>query len=243
MRRRRLLALALAVALGAATISSADTAHDALEQARAQALRASQDYRASLAPLLALQTETARRTAETAERRRLLLAGGIVSRLEVEESERAAAAAADALERTRARIAEADTLVAEADAPRLVALLAPAAPGELQTTPALIRHAGAGEWALAMTPRIQRFFAERFGRSLPVSAFGQTSLHDRMGFDHRNALDVAVHPDTPEGQVLMGWLREHGVSFLAFRGPVPGEATGAHLHVGEPSPRLAAITR
>jgi len=32
----------------------------------------------------------------------------------------------------------------------------------------------------------------RFGRSLLVSAFGQTALHDRKGFDHRNALDVAA---------------------------------------------------
>jgi hypothetical protein len=74
-----------------------------------------------------------------------------------------------------------------------------------------------------------------------VSAFGQTPLHDRLGFDHRNAVDVAVHPDSVEGQALMAWLREHGVSFLAFRGPVAGEATGAHVHVGEPSPRLAAL--
>lgn len=243
MSRRSLLALALAGALGAAAGSSADTAHDALEQARAEALRASREYRASLDPLLTLQAEAARRAAETADRRRALVASGVVSRLEVEESERAAAGAAEALERTRARITEADTLVAEADATRLLALLAPAAPGELQMSPALIRHAGAGEWALAMTPRIQRFFAERFGRALPVSAFGQTLLHDRLGFDHRNALDVAVHPDSAEGQALMGWLRGRGVSFLAFRGVVPGEATGAHLHVGEPSPRLAALTR
>lgn len=233
--------MVLAAGLGAAAVSSADTARDALEQARAESMRASQEYRASLDPLLALQTETSRRAVEAAERRRALLASGIVSRREVEEAERAAAGAADALERTRARIAEADTLIAEADAMRLVALLAPAAPGGLQISPALVRHAGAGEWTLGMTSRLQRFFAERFGRLLPVSAFGQTPLHDRLGFDHRNALDVAVHPDSAEGQALMGWLRGHGVSFLAFRGAVPGEATGAHLHVGEPSPRLAAL--
>jgi len=64
-------------------------------------------------------------------------------------------------------------------------------------------------------------------------------VHDQLGFDHRNALDVAVHPDSPEGKALMAWLRSEGVSFLAFRGPVSGEATGAHVHVGEPSPRRA----
>jgi hypothetical protein len=38
----------------------------------------------------------------------------------------------------------------------------------------------------------------------------------------------------------MAWLRERGISFIAFRGAVPGAATGAHVHVGEPSPRRAA---
>jgi hypothetical protein len=38
---------------------------------------------------------------------------------------------------------------------------------------------------------------------------------------------------------LIAWLEREGVSFLAFRGAVRGEATGAHVHVGEPSPRRA----
>jgi hypothetical protein len=58
--------------------------------------------------------------------------------------------------------------------------------------------------------------------------------------DHRNALDVAVHPDSSEGQALMTWLRTHGLSYLAFRAAVSGESTGAHVHIGEPSPRRAA---
>jgi hypothetical protein len=62
-------------------------------------------------------------------------------------------------------------------------------------------------------------------------------VHQRLGFDHRNALDVAVHPDSPQGRALMEHLRSQGIPFLAFRGARPGLATGAHLHVGEPSPR------
>jgi hypothetical protein len=72
-----------------------------------------------------------------------------------------------------------------------------------------------------------------------VSAFGQTRLHDRLGFDHHDALDVAVHPDSAEGAALIAWLRASGISFIAFRGAVPGASTGAHVHVGEPSPRVA----
>jgi hypothetical protein len=43
----------------------------------------------------------------------------------------------------------------------------------------------------------------------------------------------------PEGRALIAWLQRQGVSFLAFRGPVRGTATGAHVHIGEPSPRRA----
>jgi hypothetical protein len=52
---------------------------------------------------------------------------------------------------------------------------------------------------------------------------------------------VAVHPDTDEGRALTAWLQSRGVPFIAFRSPVPGSATGAHVHVGEPSPRLSAV--
>jgi hypothetical protein len=90
----------------------------------------------------------------------------------------------------------------------------------------------------ADTPRLQQFYLARFGRALPISAFGQTSLHARMGFDHRNALDVAVHPDSPEGRVLMEHLRAAGIPFIAAWGTIPGSTSGAHIHVGQPSPRI-----
>lgn len=82
-----------------------------------------------------------------------------------------------------------------------------------------------------------RFFASRFGRVLPVSAFGQTALHGRLGFDHRNAFDVAVHPDSPEGRALIAYLRSRNIPYITFRSAVRGIATGPHIHVGNPSPR------
>ncbi len=82
---------------------------------------------------------------------------------------------------------------------------------------------------------VARFFEQRFHRPLPISAAGQSETHDRLGYDHRGAVDVAVHPDSAEGQALIGYLRELGVPFLAYRGPVPGAATGAHIHIGPPS--------
>ena len=63
-------------------------------------------------------------------------------------------------------------------------------------------------------------------------------LHDRLGLDHHGAIDVALWPDSAEGLALMDYLRRAGISFLAYRSSVPGEATGAHIHIGEPSPRF-----
>src|SRR4030095_8601605 len=59
-----------------------------------------------------------------------------------------------------------------------------------------IRFTGTAAFTLSDLPRVERFFGNRFGRSLPVSALGQSAVHDRIGFDHRNAVDVAVHPDS-----------------------------------------------
>jgi hypothetical protein len=101
-----------------------------------------------------------------------------------------------------------------------------------------VHYRGPARWSLAEAPKVQGFFARRFGRPLPVSAFGQTPVHDRLGFDHRDAIDVAVTPDSPEGRALMAFLRSAGISFIAFRGALPGEATGAHIHIGAASRRL-----
>jgi hypothetical protein len=49
-------------------------------------------------------------------------------------------------------------------------------------------------------------------------------------------MDVALHPDSKEGQTLLNYLRQAGIPFMAFRGAVSGAATGAHIHIGNPSP-------
>jgi hypothetical protein len=84
---------------------------------------------------------------------------------------------------------------------------------------------------------IKGIFTSKFGRTLPVSAFGQTRLHNRLGFDHRNSVDVALNPDSPEGRALLGKLRGFGFPFISFRRAIPGIATGPHIHVGKPSRR------
>jgi hypothetical protein len=106
-----------------------------------------------------------------------------------------------------------------------------------------VRYAGTSDWSLADAETVQEFWATRFGRPLPVSAWGQTAVHDRLGLDHRQALDVAVHPDSREGRALMAFLRKSGIPFVAIRARVKGSATGAHIHVGQASERIEPAWR
>jgi hypothetical protein len=104
----------------------------------------------------------------------------------------------------------------------------------------LVRFNGTAQWSLKDVPSLERRFTEAFGRALPISAFGQTRVHDRLGLDHRNAIDIAVHPDGAEGRWLMQYLRQAGIPFIGVRAEVPGSSTGAHIHVGPPSPQMLA---
>jgi hypothetical protein len=98
---------------------------------------------------------------------------------------------------------------------------------------------GSGAWKISDSARVESFFRDNFGRSLPVGAFGQSYLHSRWGLDHRNGMDVSLHPDSAAGRALINFLRTEGIPFLAFRGPIPGVATGPHIHVGNTSPRFS----
>jgi hypothetical protein len=211
-----------------------------LEQLAANARRDLAKYRATLGPVLAAQERELDRQKELAAARQDLFERGALSESEVRAGKRAVAAAQKDLDETRQAMAEADRMMGEARMAD-VGRTRPLARGQYEETAGLVRFAGLTEWSLAAdTPKLELFFRNRFGRALPISAFGQTALHDRMGFDHRNALDVALHPDSPEGRALMADLRANGIPFIAAWGIVPGQTSGAHIHVGQPSPRLLA---
>jgi len=212
------------------------TLADRVAKAKAEVAAAANDYKASLAKLLALQENDVKTASETVEKRKELLAQAIISKKELEESERALSAAQDKVANTKRQMAESDTLIAEATAE---AELAKLGPGAYQATGAMIRYNGPAHWVLTDAAKVQGFFALRFNHALPISAFGQTAVHDHMGFDHHNAMDVAVSPDSNEGQALMAYLRSVGIPFIAFRYAVPGSATGAHIHIGYPSHRIS----
>jgi hypothetical protein len=237
---RAILALVLTLLAVAPQTGGALESPSDLDDARAAQAEAARRYRASLDVLVPLHEAAVTRATDDVERRRALLAQGLIARADVEAAERALAEARATAARTHEAIREADGLVAEAEAVREIAALPPAVPGETQERPSLIRYAGAGRWSLAAVPALEHFFKIRFGQPLPISALGQTAAHERLGLDHRNALDVAVHPDSPEGRALLDHLRANGIPFLAFRAARPGVATGAHVHIGEPSARLSS---
>lgn len=97
---------------------------------------------------------------------------------------------------------------------------------------------GSGKWRLADAAKIENFFFARFKRPLPLTAVGQSDLHTRWGLDHRNGMDVGLHPDSVEGRALIEFLRQESIPFLAFRGPVPRVSTGPHIHIGKRSSRF-----
>lgn len=97
---------------------------------------------------------------------------------------------------------------------------------------------GSGRWKISDSARVENFFLSQFNRPLPLTAFGQSELHTRWGLDHRNGMDVGLHPDSVEGKALIKFLLREEIPFLAFRASVPGVATGPHIHVGNGSHRL-----
>jgi hypothetical protein len=244
-RRAAALAVVVVTALAGHARGAPDTSAPSghavdLDSARAAQLDAARRYRESLESLQPLRDAAAERAAADLERRRTLAAQGLIAAAEVTAAEKAVATARAAAEETRAAIRDADTLVAEVEAARELAALPPATADGVREGPTITRYDGSRNWSVALLPTLDRYFAEHFHRPLPVSALGQTAVHDRLGFDHRNAIDIAVHPDTPEGRELMQYLRGQRIPFLAFRGAQAGVATGAHVHVGEASLRWGA---
>ena len=212
---------------------------EAASQSRANLLSASKVYRESLEKLLELQRQDQSRATELVGKRKELLDLGVIAKRELEEAERALTEARDTIAGTEKQITEVDHLVAEVNAAEELAKMPVASPGIYRSAGLLVRYVGASRWALGDFGKVDAFFRLKFGRPLPASAIGQTETHNRLGFDHREAIDVAVHPDSQEGQALTDYLTSQGISFIAIRGAIPGSATGAHIHIGPPSKRIS----
>jgi hypothetical protein len=212
---------------------------DDIKDVRADLIKATDDYKASLEKLVSIYESSLKEASERAAKQKELFGQGIISKRELEESEKKVAEAQVKISESRKQIAEADDLVAESSVIDLPEASTPKYAGKYVSTNAYIRYNGPGRWVLSDAAKVGSFFASKFGRSLPISAYGQSATHDRLGFDHRNSVDVAVHPDSAEGQTLMAYLKGAGIPFIAFRRAVSGSATGAHIHIGYPSHRTS----
>lgn len=214
---------------------------DELTRLREEFIKATNDYKANLEKLRAIYEKSIAGAEGHVVQSQELFAQGLISKNDLDKSELALAEAKDKVSEVDRRIAGAETQIAdtllEAEAEKNFAKAKPMAKGSLIRTAAMIRYNGGAAWGLSDAWKVQQFFSATFKKPLPVAVFGQGAIHDRWRLDHHNAMDVSLHPDGPEGQALLGFLRANGIPFLAFREAIPGTATGPHIHIGRPSHR------
>ena len=212
-----------------------------LTKLREEFIKATNEYKASLEKLRASYEKSVARAEVELAKSRELFAEGLISKNAVVAAETEVADTKRKVAEVDQRMAGADSQIAEtlleADAGAKLARSRPVPKGGLVKTTAFIRYNGGAVWALSDAWKVQQFFLASFKKPLPVAVFGQGAIHDRWRLDHHNAMDVSLHPDGPEGQALLGFLRANGIPFLAFREAIPGTATGPHIHIGRPSHR------
>ena len=202
-------------------------------------LEVAREHRRTLEASIPRRERDFREASASLDRNSTLYARGVITRAELDAAAREAGEARAQLEWTRQELMRTSALIVELEAKQRLASLPPLRPGQFEASDGLIRYAGQRELSAGDFTLLERQFFARAGRMLPVSAMGQTDVHTRLGLDHRHAVDLALHPDSAEGRFVMTWLRERGIAFLAYRNARAGAATGAHIHVGHPSERLA----
>jgi hypothetical protein len=210
----------------------------------ANLIKATREYKANSEGLLKLQEDEIKKATEKLEQIRQLVTEGLVARNELAAAEESVSALQAALQVTLKKIGDSDQMIAEIQAEEIhenesLARTGLAGKPRSFVKPTVLRYNGAANWSLTHLGGIQSFFSSTFGRALPTSTVGQSATHNRMGWDHRNSVDVGLHPDSVEGKALISYLQTQGIPFLAFRGAIPGVSTGAHVHIGRPSPRLS----
>ncbi len=190
--RRAFVRLGRAALAWPAILTAGRVIADTLAETLVELEQKTREYQDTLARLLGREEQAVIRATATAERYRTLHVEGLVSRRDVEGAEQAVAEARDRVHETRSQLADSQRIVVEAQALQRLAALPPVSLGEERSTSDVLEYRGASPWTLAQIASLEQFFAVRFGRSLPVSALGQTPLVDH--------------------------LRARGIPFLAFSG-------------------------
>jgi hypothetical protein len=234
-----LLVVALLLLISVRVDAGRRTLNDATESL----LSTAREHQRTLEVAIPTRERDLREATASLDRNSELFARGAVDRTALETAARDVAKARVQLDATRQQLVRTTVLVTEIEARRRLAALPPLRPGQYEATDALVRFAGTRALSESALASLERDFAARAGRALPVSAMGQTDVHTRLGYDHRHAVDLALHPDSADGRLVMAWLRERDIAFLGFRGPRTGAATGAHIHIGRPSEKISTVSR
>jgi hypothetical protein len=212
-----------------------------LTKLREQFVSATNEYKASLGKLLPFYEADVKRAEEKLEVSKKLLAEGLIARAQVDENEHALVLVKEKLAETQRQIKGADDQIAgvlvETAADEEISKNLRLAGQSLVRTSAFTRYTGSSGWNLGEAWKIQRFFTDTFNKQLPIAVFGQGAIHERWRLDHRNAMDIQLHPDGVEGRALLNFLQQNGIPYSAFRSAIPGTATGPHIHIGRPSHR------
>ncbi|HEX7771586.1 MAG TPA: TolC family protein, partial [Pyrinomonadaceae bacterium] len=212
-----------------------------LSKLREEFINATNEYKSSLGKLLPFYESDLKKAEEKLETSKKLLAEGLIPRTQVEDNERALALAKEKIADVNRQMASAEAQIAgvlvETAANEEINKNLRLAKQRLVRTASFTRYTGAGGWNIGEAFKIQRFFSDTFNKQLPIAVFGQGAIHDRWRLDHRNAMDIQLHPDGVEGRALLDFLQKNGIPYLAFRSAIPGTATGPHIHIGRPSHR------
>ena len=190
--------------------------------------------------LLTLQQAEVEKLTASTDQLKQLHSEGLIATVELEKAEQQLTAAKARIEETREQIANAEKAAADLKKAQELAKVKTFVKPTLMplNRSAAVTRSTSGSWSLANLGAVQQFFSSTFGKRLPTSTIGQSATHNRMGWNHRHAVDVGLHPDSAEGRALIAYLQSQNIPFLAFRGAVPGVSTGPHIHIGAPSHRL-----
>lgn len=229
-----LFALVFAITASAKTTSTSADLIEATEKSKAAAEQE-----------LPTAEEAVTKAAESVNLLQQLAADGLIARVDVERAEEDLKGAKARVAELQKQIADSIQLVADLKKTQLNAV-AEASKIKQLTKPTLMRvtasrsviRATGGNWSMANLSTVQEFFSTTFGRPLPTSTIGQSATHNRLGWNHRHAVDVGLHPDSKEGKALITFLQSANIPFLAFRSAIPGVSTAPHIHIGSPSHRL-----
>ena len=243
-----LLTLSLLVCVGNASAQKkskkktpAPAPVDELAKLRDQFVKLTGEVKAGLEKLVVFDEAAVKKAEEKLAVSQKLFADGLIAKAQVEASERTLAEAKAKVAETRRQITRADDQVAavlvETAADEQLAKNLKLAKQRLVRTSSFIRFTGGPGWNIGEAWKVQRFFSDTFRKELPIAVFGQGAIHNRWRLDHRNSMDISLHPDSPEGQALLNFLQRSGIPYLAFRSAIPGTATGPHIHIGRPSHR------